>query len=695
MRRRFADREVIDSSRTFWSKQRYVASCGRHNCSASHVRHLRDARNRIRLGRASQKQSSDTHKTPYDRVKRCRERIIYIKASERFNSANRRAANMAVAFPEFESAPRARRLQPDRRGPEHAERRNAGAEETRDPYMKFASNSGIVWHNFHLAKIPSGPVSPWWEASRLTAQPPRILHLRTCVFVHPRLRLPPDTSLRLGLPATANCRSSLAVHLDVVKEAGTCHQTTVAMAICSDDLSLGHQRPIPTLFMLPEADSKRRLTTAGHTHLHAFLVRCPDDKRRRSQVLRWPISGALFNIFGPVYWPVERVFGTVFREVLLQSRSCPGSLFEGVIRLAVQLRPDNFITPASPVSLLVSHLGRVQPPARPLQDVRMWDSCRTMPLVGGFSRGSPIHTGLSFRCCSILTLVSLIGPQYLAVKSRPNLFTHSLACSLSARPAADLAPSSGRTLGGSNCSVNNKLVPTSGERADTTFRADTKLGGNAAINTLQLACLVFVTRSPPTTLHWPQFRVASRACGVVSRLSGRPRLRNYVQPVSRCSAGRACRSLRRRSRFRAGLLTATCCVAGAWLLSLPRRELITYYVHADSCRPFNRRSQGRRIHVEKKKHSGYSRPGSDTRPPERTSDTLPLVQTRSDRIGKGSFTSLGVMPEGLSGDGFEPRTSRKTERPVHQPTAPREHGSNTLGMKEIWRTFPSTESKAQ
>ncbi|KAJ8871104.1 hypothetical protein PR048_027408 [Dryococelus australis] len=42
-------------------------------------------RNCIRLERASQKQSSDTHKTPYDRVKRCRERKINIKASERVN----------------------------------------------------------------------------------------------------------------------------------------------------------------------------------------------------------------------------------------------------------------------------------------------------------------------------------------------------------------------------------------------------------------------------------------------------------------------------------------------------------------------------------------------------------------------------------------------------------------------------------
>ncbi|KAJ8894205.1 hypothetical protein PR048_006815 [Dryococelus australis] len=41
--------------------------------------------NRTRLERSSQKQFSDAHKTPYGRVKRCRERKINIKSSERVN----------------------------------------------------------------------------------------------------------------------------------------------------------------------------------------------------------------------------------------------------------------------------------------------------------------------------------------------------------------------------------------------------------------------------------------------------------------------------------------------------------------------------------------------------------------------------------------------------------------------------------
>ncbi|KAJ8872649.1 hypothetical protein PR048_026258 [Dryococelus australis] len=42
--------------------------------------------NRIPLERASQKQSSNSHKIPYDRVKRCRERKININTSERVNA---------------------------------------------------------------------------------------------------------------------------------------------------------------------------------------------------------------------------------------------------------------------------------------------------------------------------------------------------------------------------------------------------------------------------------------------------------------------------------------------------------------------------------------------------------------------------------------------------------------------------------
>ncbi|KAJ8877942.1 hypothetical protein PR048_022402, partial [Dryococelus australis] len=47
--------------------------------------------------------------------------------------------------------------------------------------------------------------------------------------------------------------------------------------------------------------------------------------------------------------------------------------------------------------------NRVQSLAGSLPDFRKRESCRTIPLVGGFSRGSPVSPALSFRRCSVLT----------------------------------------------------------------------------------------------------------------------------------------------------------------------------------------------------------------------------------------------------------------------------------------------------
>ncbi|KAJ8868868.1 hypothetical protein PR048_030409 [Dryococelus australis] len=69
------------------------------------------------------------------------------------------------------------------------------------------------------------------------------------------------------------------------------------------------------------------------------------------------------------------------------------------------------------VNLLASHQGD--------PGLRMRESYRTMPLIGRFSRGSPVSPALSFRRCTILISITLIGSQDLDVKSRPTLFTHT------------------------------------------------------------------------------------------------------------------------------------------------------------------------------------------------------------------------------------------------------------------------------
>ncbi|KAJ8894612.1 hypothetical protein PR048_007276 [Dryococelus australis] len=80
------------------------------------------------------------------------------------------------------------------------------------------------------------------------------------------------------------------------------------------------------------------------------------------------------------------------------------------------------------VSLLASHQGEPGSiPGRFTPDFRKWESCRTKPLVGEFSRGPPAFPAPSFRLCSTLTSITLIGSQDITVNSRPNLFTHSIS----------------------------------------------------------------------------------------------------------------------------------------------------------------------------------------------------------------------------------------------------------------------------
>ncbi|KAJ8887564.1 hypothetical protein PR048_013780 [Dryococelus australis] len=77
------------------------------------------------------------------------------------------------------------------------------------------------------------------------------------------------------------------------------------------------------------------------------------------------------------------------------------------------------ISAARPVEMQAgiarSFENRVRFPAGSRPEFRKWESCQTMPLTGGFSRGSPISPAISFRRCSILRHFTLIGFQDLAL----------------------------------------------------------------------------------------------------------------------------------------------------------------------------------------------------------------------------------------------------------------------------------------
>ncbi|KAJ8865977.1 hypothetical protein PR048_033501 [Dryococelus australis] len=68
---------------------------------------------------------------------------------------------------------------------------------------------------------------------------------------------------------------------------------------------------------------------------------------------------------------------------------------------------------------LPAKANRVRFPAEQLPDFRMWESCRTMPPVGGFPRGSPVSPALAFRRGFFYShRFTLIGSRDLDVKRR-------------------------------------------------------------------------------------------------------------------------------------------------------------------------------------------------------------------------------------------------------------------------------------
>ncbi|KAJ8867550.1 hypothetical protein PR048_031352 [Dryococelus australis] len=76
------------------------------------------------------------------------------------------------------------------------------------------------------------------------------------------------------------------------------------------------------------------------------------------------------------------------------------------------------------ISTLASHQG--EPGSIP--DFRKWESCRTMSLSCGFSRGSPVSPDPPLRRRFILTSITLIGSQDLAVNNRQKVYSLTHSC---------------------------------------------------------------------------------------------------------------------------------------------------------------------------------------------------------------------------------------------------------------------------
>ncbi|KAJ8870198.1 hypothetical protein PR048_029214 [Dryococelus australis] len=150
---------------------------------------------------------------------------------------------------------------------------------------------------------------------------------------------------------------------------------------------------------------------AGREHFLPHSTRCV-GRRGRTIVTRWErnFTGEKFysNKFQGRKYGLCEVSPVPWDELFVPLLS---------LRAAVAERLARF--PSTKASRVRSTVGS--------PDFRKWESCRTMPLDGGSSRGSAASPAPSFQRRSILTSITLIDSQDLAVKSRPDLFTHSSA----------------------------------------------------------------------------------------------------------------------------------------------------------------------------------------------------------------------------------------------------------------------------
>ncbi|KAJ8881531.1 hypothetical protein PR048_018013 [Dryococelus australis] len=164
------------------------------------------------------------------------------------------------------------------------------------------------------------------------------------------------------------------------------------------------------------------------------------------------------------------------------------------------------------VKLLAFYIG--EPGSIP-SDLRTWESCRTMPQVGEFSRGSPVSPAFTSRPCSMLTS---LHPHRL---SRPRCqeppkplnshFTYSWLHMTQHRPSCHLNSGKGRRVHAAVCIyVHDKLRDTKANGSGATcgqrlllrqpWQSDTPVCGTMATHSTDRR-----RRVPRTALPWISF----------------------------------------------------------------------------------------------------------------------------------------------------------------------------------------------
>ncbi|KAJ8891714.1 hypothetical protein PR048_004243 [Dryococelus australis] len=275
----------------------------------------------------------------------------------------------------------------------------------------------------HMTRPGIKPSSPWWEASRLTAQPPRsqLRNNRGALSISdPASGVPP-----LAAPQERCIFAVDILHTHRVCKPIPCIRSAdlgdvgdlVAGVVLGDGDRASPPQPAqrhleaaqrPLSEVLPAPGARRRPARAhargiphvGGRHLHTELLPSPPRTRAHKQ------SPHPQDTNRSVQPPSQAA------EVALR-RPRLGVCCRGERRGVAQVSRAQSRGGARQVEREFSEEGSGNLAGR----------CRWS---AGFSLGFPVSPTLSFRLCSILISITIVGSQDLAVKSSPNLFTHSV-----------------------------------------------------------------------------------------------------------------------------------------------------------------------------------------------------------------------------------------------------------------------------
>ncbi|KAJ8871884.1 hypothetical protein PR048_028224 [Dryococelus australis] len=282
------------------------------------------------------------------------------------------------------------------------QRRNAKARETEDHRAK-PSNSGIVRHDSHVRK----PGSPGWEASSLTTTP----RLHEGIDLIASMR--PLRQLGAGSPRAGRNER----HFGPLRLA-----THGSAAALRRSLSSSRRHKLHR-FNLP-CKHRFKLITQDYRNVRYFW----NQNRRNVVTIPTKIFLALFS--RDVLKFLRKTAVTKALHILQEGNGkgtkCRSSLMQVIEEVGEREREtDSLMWLGAAVAERLgcsTKASRVQSPAGSLRIFTCGNRAGQCRWSAGFLG---VFLALPFWRRSILTSITLIGSQVLAVTSRPNLFTHT------------------------------------------------------------------------------------------------------------------------------------------------------------------------------------------------------------------------------------------------------------------------------